>query len=621
MVSSAFLATTIQLPSNAVKSLLFRFSAFLVELTITKLFSLIAFRNDAFTPYLIFSEPLPQKLLYIVRCRSFLVLSFLLLMTAGSLWDTMLWGLDDPGLAPHPHRVSADTLANHRHRDIPYTVTSRTAFGNIGALDIMSDLSAGLFDRVNVTLTGLVAVGQPEIAAKPHWKAQDGAKDVTAFPGARIYLDDEGWSVSIDLLIESTSIVDCPATYATVSDASWMCEFKYDNDTRRGADYLNAPFGVPDLWWSAAQGYADFEYISTDRATNIWSTLGKGGDTELMKMVLSITRGHRKHTFMVSAMKTTILALAREPVNMADVRDLVERTWRGGDGPALFQQDLDAIGKVVEEGSTGVSMGRQHTDGYKVTSRVYQLVSPFVGNTPSYTAFQILDANITLINSESVDQVPVPFEDCDTWYRNDAFGGVVGGTNCYVAMRLDGRTTVFQGEVDTMAVFVLEGTLGRKRASTAADALDHDAWRWIQEHDTELENLVLSRAYIVAGNAAAVMVDVNILRPAVSILQLLLVLLPVVTCAMSWGVVVGWVGWHYQSSLFSNVITTTHEGYDGEKPGYISKPPKLVIVRGGGKVYLATETGVFWHSGRGDGDGDRVPSQIERRETKPGALV
>lgn len=522
----------------------------------------------------------------------------------------MLWGLDRPGLIPHPQRVSADALVNRRRLDTAYAVTSRSSFGNFGALNIMSDLGAGLFDNVNVTLTGLVAPGHPDIPATPRWKTPDGITSFSSgseFPGPRIYLDDAGWSVSIDLLSEATQSTACPVTYDSVADASWGCEFDYINNSRVGTDYLGTEMGTPDVWWSDAQGYTDFETVTAQRSTNLWNVLGKGGDTALMKMVVSMTKGHRKHTFMVSAMKTTILGIAS--VQMSDVQDIVERTWRGGDGPALLQQDLDAIGKAVDKGSVGLSMGRQHTDGYKVTSRVYQLVTAKALDISIYTIFQVLDANITLINSETVDHAPVEFEDCSTWYSNNALGGVVTGTDCITAARLDGRTKLFQGQLDTMSVFVLQGTLGKSPALTAADALDKGAWRWIQEHDSELENLVLSRAYIIAGNAGAVMVDVNILRPAISILQLILTFLPLVTFTVSWGAVLGWVGWYYQASLFSNLVTTTHEGYDGERPTFLSKPPKLVIVRGEDKVYLATDAGVFRHTGR---EVARMPLRVER---------
>lgn len=235
-----------------------------------------------------------------------------------------------------------------------------------------------------------------------------------------------------------------------------------------------------------------------------------------------------------------------------------------------------------------------------------------MGDATAYTSFQILDVNVTLVNSESVQQEPTPSEACDTWYENDAYGGVVQGSSCYLALRADGGTGVFQGQTDTMAVFILAGTFGKRRATTAADALNESAWRWTQENDDTIEALLLSRAYIVAGDAAAVKVEVELIRPALSLLQLFLLLLPVLEIVLSWGSVRIWVGFHFQSSLFSNVVATTHNGCRAETPGFMTDPPTLTIGRDGVRVHLGTETGVFWHTGR---------EQVVAEEPRAGDVV
>lgn len=598
MTPPAFITSTIQLPANALKSIIFSSSAFLVQLAVWNLFSLIAFRYDAFTSYLIFSEPLPQQLIYILRRRSFLVLSFLVLFTAGGLWATMLWGLDHPGFVLHTHPVTADTLLTHRRPGPPYAILSYSSTGNVTALNILADLSSGLFAGINATLAGQVTPGQPQLAQTPKWKPKDPNDDSfsagSVFPTPRIYLDNDGWSVGMDILIQTAPSGVCQTSFDSAADTNWACQIDYTNNTRVGTDFLTAGFAQPDVWWSADSGLLDYENLSPARGINPWSTLGTGGDTVLMKMVFSLARGNRKHTFMVSAMKTTMLALGNAAIPMGDVRDLVRRTWRAGDSAAVQTQDVDAIEAAVGKGM-GLTLGRQHTDGYKVSGRDYQVVSVINGGETTFTAFQILDANMTLLNSETVQQAPTPFEDCDTWYQNNAYAGVVTGTTCFTAARADGRTSVFQGQTDTMAVFILSGTLGKQRATTSADALNEDAWRWTQDNNKAIEDLVLSRAYILAGNATSVKVDVQFLRPAVSRLQLMLVLLPVFVFLMSWAVVWRWVESHFQASLFSNLVATTHEGYDADKPDLMQDPPNVGIVRVDGKVYVGTETGVFCH--------------------------
>lgn len=354
--------------------------------------------------------------------------------------------------------------------------------------------------------------------------------------------------------------------------------------------------------------------MNTERGSNPWDSLGTGGDTAMMKMVFSLERGYRKHTIMLSAMKTTVLAFSTTPIEMADVQNLVQRMWRTEESAEVQTKDLDAIRAALGKPNTGLTLWRQHSDGYKLTSRDYQLQATIVGDQTVYTAFQILDVNMTLVNSETVQQAPTPFEDCNLWYNNNAYGGVVTGSSCYFAQRVAGRTGVFQGQTDTLAVFILTGSLGKKRATTSADALNEDVWRWTQDNNDAIEALVLSRAYILGGSLGSVKVDVQVLRPAVSILQLLLALLPILVFVLSWGSVRGWVGWHFQSSLFSNLVATTHEGYDGEKPDYMTDPPKLGIMRAEGRVYLATGTGVFLHTGRENvlGEEARMLAQAEK---------
>lgn len=607
MTIHAIFSPRFALPSNAVKSLLFDISAIFLQLTVMKLFTILSYHGDAFTPFLIFSEPLLQQLLYILHRGSFLVLSFVVLFHAAGFWDTMLWGLDRPGIILGAHRVDAATAATHRRQNPPYAVSSQSIH------NIHSDIGSGLWEGVNITLAGIAAAGTPAIATSPKWSGSQ-------FPGARIYLDDEGWSVSIDLLKNVVASFACPESYPNVMDVSWECEYDYRNNSRTATDYLVDSFALPNVWWSNAQGLVEYETLAPEPGMNPWEALGTGGGTVMMKMVFALTRERRRHTFMVSAMKTTLLAPAESRIQIAEVRDLVERTWRARDDAALLEHDVDAVGRLLDGGMTGLVMGRQHADGYKVTSRVYSLLAPLTNvGIRLFTAFQILDSNLTLINSETVDVAPTPFEDCDTWYRNEAYGGVVTGSNCIVAERGNGKTAVFQGQADTLAVFVLQGVLGKKRAGTAAAALNDTAWSWVQENDDFLESLVLSRAYIVGGNAGAVKIDVNTLRPALSMLQILLMVLPPLWFLVTWGVVLGWVGGHYQVSLLTNLVATTHEGLDGAKPDFMTKIPKMGLVLAGGKVHLGTRTGVFFHSERdglreGEGEGDwRV---LQRQEVK-----
>lgn len=79
----------------------------------------------------------------------------------------MLWGINRLGFVLHSHRVSADALTKHHNPGAIYAVVPKSASGDIGDFGIASVLDVGLFEGVNVILTGLVTPGQPQIAGTP----------------------------------------------------------------------------------------------------------------------------------------------------------------------------------------------------------------------------------------------------------------------------------------------------------------------------------------------------------------------------------------------------------------------------------------------------------------------
>lgn len=121
----------------------------------------------AFTPYLMFSEAIPQQGLYILSRHfrhSLLVLAFVVFMSCSALYDTMLWGLDFPGYILRVSEVPATTMAKQLRPDPTYVTHSRTKPGNIHALDLYRDLSEGLWlPGVYATLGDTVELGSPSV--------------------------------------------------------------------------------------------------------------------------------------------------------------------------------------------------------------------------------------------------------------------------------------------------------------------------------------------------------------------------------------------------------------------------------------------------------------------------
>ncbi|KAL5592309.1 hypothetical protein FOBRF1_013335 [Fusarium oxysporum] len=88
--TSAFIASSIPLLHNAVKSIVFKFAEVLMALFIYKLFSLLAALSNQFTSYLMFAEDYIQRWHFLssngISRASFIVLLFTILSTLASLY-------------------------------------------------------------------------------------------------------------------------------------------------------------------------------------------------------------------------------------------------------------------------------------------------------------------------------------------------------------------------------------------------------------------------------------------------------------------------------------------------------------------------------------------------------
>ncbi|SPJ74082.1 uncharacterized protein FTOL_03812 [Fusarium torulosum] len=166
-----------------------------MALFIYKIFSLLAARSHQFTSYLMFAEDYIQRYLFLssrgFSRASLVVLSFSILNVLASLYGTLLWTLDSPG---YIFRESIATVAEYeslRTKDPPYIVQLHFDSNDLRETEATLSQTVGseLFrPGFNYTLTGEVVRGTPEITAPTR---QD---DV----GARIWLDNDGFSVSPD---------------------------------------------------------------------------------------------------------------------------------------------------------------------------------------------------------------------------------------------------------------------------------------------------------------------------------------------------------------------------------------------------------------------------------------
>ncbi|EPE33379.1 hypothetical protein GLAREA_06392 [Glarea lozoyensis ATCC 20868] len=581
--SSPFIDSSFSVYHNAIKALIFGASQFLLALSVFKTFSLFASRGNHFASYLMFMEDPIQKL-YFVISKGFsrgtlIVFCFTLTYVAASLYGTLLWGLDAPGYVMRSQRIPA---SNRNGSLLEYP-------GYISYLDIrpnkMSTLEqelptvigANLYKPgVNFSLTPDVNRGRAEYIPPVF----DGI-------GGRIWLDEDGLSVTTDqyvMLIPSTDSngnstgPDCSPSVinATVSSAQyWNCTF---NNTYVN-DLLTATMGQPEVHWdTASDDKLDSKYIKPDRKRNIWASFGQGGGTVMMKQMFTITKGTRRHTFIETSARYTLLTIPGVPFAENEVEDFLIRTWSNNATERATPQPL--LTRLKKSLMKVQDLGKSHQfgviDGSNTTTTqvMWQLLVPEdnLGN-PIYSLLRIAVTNITLIRSETIAKAPTAFAPCDTTFMNLAYGGVIESTDCAVSTR--NQPMRLFGTVDTSAVLVVYG-LGDGRSNLSSVALDENAIQWSANHSDAMDNLLIARGFIASIDPSLVTLIVSVLRPAMSYLQMFLVLISILFAIISQIALRSLATSHWSNSLLANVLGPL-EGEDKRDPGYIKKVPDIKL--------------------------------------------
>jgi hypothetical protein len=232
--SSGFLSSSVAVPHNAVKSLLFRCAEVLLGISVYKFFSLLAAKRRAFTPYLIFAESPFQKAYFIfsrgISGSGLLVLVFASMLAIAHLYGTLLWALDAPGYVAKGRNVTAASITSSLV-DNPDYVISIPILGDLNRTDriLEESMEADLFrPGVNFSLTSTFDRGSPAIV--PPQRAGE---------GPRIWLDEDGFSVTTDTRVMTsvplgspdvlTDQLYCPDTIIAANNQEarvWNCSFQ-----------------------------------------------------------------------------------------------------------------------------------------------------------------------------------------------------------------------------------------------------------------------------------------------------------------------------------------------------------------------------------------------------------
>lgn len=508
---------------------------------------------------------------------SLVVLLFATSYTAASLYGTLLWGLDAPGYIMQNTNTTAMAL-NGSRLESPGYITSLDIRPN-KLSEIQKDLprliGAQLYKPgVNFSLTPDVNRGRPEYTS-------------ATMPGSlgRIWLDSEGLSVTVDTNVMTSYMtndtagrlvaLDCPTRFlGETTSQFWNCTFNntYVNPLMTGI------LGQPEVHWDDFSdiGY-DTRYIKPDRKRNIWSAFGQGGGSAGMKQMFTVTKGKRRHSFIESTTRYTLMTQPGFPFALPEVDDFLRRTWSTN----VTERQAPIITRIFNAMANAQSLGKSYQFGImeaptNVTSTqvLWQYLTPEVDGQPIYSFVRVSVTNITLIRSENIDVAPTPFKPCGTTFMNVAYGGVVEDTDCSTAKQ--GQPTQFWGQVDTSAVLIMTG-LGDGRSNVSALAVDESVIQWSEKNYAYMDDLLIARGFVLSVDPSLVTVNVSILRPAISYLQIFLVVIAALLALISYFLTRFLTTSHWTSSLLAILLATTDKK---NEPGYIDPVPDIKLMKG-----------------------------------------
>ncbi|CEI70906.1 hypothetical protein FVEN_g9716 [Fusarium venenatum] len=590
--TSYFIKSSIPFYHNAVKSLIFKCAELLMGIFVYKLFSLIAARLNKFTSYLMLTEDYIQRTLYIssrgVSSAGLVVLGFSLLNILLSLYGTLLWALDAPGYISRVSNATAIDYQDQRNENPPYIIQLSLNSTQLNSTErkLPQMIGSDLFlPELNYTLTGLVtnSHGMPEVIPYPRSNST----------GARIWLDTEGFSVSPDSYVmypEKQTLDGHNYTFdIAYLDGSAVWNSTFSNVF--ALDFVKMVAGKPEVHWDdESDKKFDSRYIDPNKEDNIWFSFGAGGGSALLKQVFTVTKGRKRHTFIDSTLKVTMLTTPGVFFTDREVTDLVGRAW-STDAPDKSAPLIGQITKsIINAQNQGMSYhfgGNMLHNGNKSAIQHHWGYYTVVNNNETlYSLISITDTNITLIRSETISMTPEPFEFCErTNSQNEAFGGRLMRIDC--PGNIESANPKFFGQVDTTAILVGHG-LGDSRSNISSESLNNDALKWSRNNSETIESLLIARAYTVSIDPSLVQITVDKLIVAISYLQLALSCLALLMAIVLWLTHFILIDTHWASSPLANLIYTTSD-MSSTKPRYIAGDPRITLQSVGKKKLLAVD--------------------------------
>ncbi|KAF8875321.1 hypothetical protein BD779DRAFT_1804665 [Infundibulicybe gibba] len=337
-------------------------------------------------------------------------------------------------------------------------------------------------------------------------------------------------------------------------------------------EIFSQPLGQPVIWWD--DNYDD--KLKSSRNDNLWNSLGTGGDSAAMKQVFTVTKGRRRHTFLETALKISMVSMFPTPIGDAEILEMVRRTF-SDDAADNIQPATQKLADVIiaaqanHSSFSGGTFLRQDSSVSTVSIELLNVTNSF-DQWPLYVALRVITTNITLILSETLPNPVTPLSPCPL---NIAIGGRVRPTMCHpTAAQKPGAG--FRGQLDTSTVLILSDVLGDGSTADTATALNETGLLWYQNHTEHIDQALASRGFILGGDHGRVLVDVQHTVPELSYLQLLLSLIPTLVAFVSIILIRRDKRGYFQSSFFAAVHATTHlDETQCDKVGYSHVPPEI----------------------------------------------
>jgi len=596
-----FVASRFPVHQNAIKNILFRGATIVLTFVIYQLFTFLAFRQRDYTSYLMFAEDHIQKFLFFLSRKfnrqTVLVAAFAALTFAAGFYDTLLWAVDSPGYVIKSKTVNAEVLAKQVVATPSYITFIANPERDLNKIDIQSIFGANLYSPgLNFTLPGIVTAGTPQPISP--------LKPLSAAAvSPRIWLDSTGFAVGLDDTIMFVPDMNTTDTYCFPSNVPpanattpvtaqvWKCPLRNTD----ALQIFQQSLGQPQYWWDSNTAS---DYLRPNRADNPWVALRIGGHTALMQQIFTVTKALRRHTFLETTFKTTMISYAPAVFSDADVTDFINRLWGNPDRviTPVVQKLVDMV-LQAQNNKTSLTFGtfRQEDEGTVVSySTEYLYIINSAGGEAIYAAMRFASTVIKLVDSETLLKEPVPLAACNNGSAtNIGTGGVVRSMTCVPDELGSIRVSPsrFLGQLDTTSMVIINDILGDGTQGSSAIALNQTGVDWYNTRAQDIENLLTSRSLILNGRGSKVAVDVQTNEAAISYLQLLLIVLPIFLALIIWGVRFGKPMGYYENSFLAAVLATAHVDDTTSKIGYMRHPPEVVLKTNGGRVTLEMPSG------------------------------